>query len=305
MTVRHLLNVTDHGGEGLRRMIQLALDDEVRRAAPLQGRGVAMVFEKPSNRTRHSMEMAVVQMGGHPIYTRGDEVGIDQRESAEDIARILAGYHAVIAARVFRHSVLERMAGVSPVPVINMLSDESHPLQALADIITMNEVIGDVAGRTIAWVGDYNNVARSLGEAVCLLGGCISFGCPEGYGPTAEEVTRLTGLGGAARSTTDPFDAVADADVVHTDTWISMGQEAESEVRRKIFAPYQVTRDLMSRSGRQCWFMHCMPAHRGEEVSAEVFDGPRSLVIAQGHHRLTSARGALAFVLEQEKEARP
>lgn len=302
MNVPHLLDVTDHGRTGVRRMLDLAVSDEVRTLRPLQGLGVAMLFEKPSNRTRHSMEMAVVQLGGHPVYTRGEEVGIDAREPAEDVARILAGYHGIIAARVFQHSVLERMAAVSSVPVVNMLSDRSHPLQALADAITMEEVLGSIEGRTVAWVGDYNNVARSLGEVVCLLGGRISYGCPASYAPGPGELARLAAFGGSAVASTDPEQAVTGADVVHTDTWISMGQEAEAIARRAEFAPYQVTDRLLARTGRESWFMHCMPAHRGEEVTADVFDGPRSLVVRQGHHRLTAARGALAYLVEQLRE---
>ena len=294
----HLLSVVDHGAVGLRRMLDLSLDPTVVARRPLEGRGVALIFEKPSNRTRHSMEMAVHQLGGHPVYTRGEEIGFDTRETVEDVTRIMSGYHAVLAARVFSHSVVERMAEVSNVPVVNMLSDEAHPLQALADVITMESSIGHIDGRTIAWVGDYNNVARSLAESVCLLGGTMSFGCPNGYAPDAEEVRRLQALGGAVRVTTDPYDAVAEARVVHTDTWISMGQEQESMERRAVFEPYCVTEKLMSRAGKDARFMHCMPAHRGEEVSAEVFDGPRSLVIAQGHHRLSGARGALTYLIE-------
>jgi ornithine carbamoyltransferase len=242
------------------------------------------------------MEMAVVQMGGHPIYTRGEEVGFDVRETVEDITRIMAGYHAVLAARVFSHSVIERMAACDVVPVVNMLSDASHPLQALADIITMEEHCGPINTLTIAWLGDYNNVARSLAEAVCLLGGSISLGCPEGFNASPEELARLQKLGGAVRQSADPMSAVEGAHVVHTDTWISMGQEAEATERRKIFSSYCVTTAVMANALPGAKFMHCMPAHRGEEVSAEVFDGAISLVIEQGHHRLTAARGALSWV---------
>ena len=294
----HLLSIVDHGAVGLRRMLDLSLDPAVIAQRPLEGRGVALIFEKPSNRTRHSMEMAVHQLGGHPVYTRGEEIGFDTRETVEDVTRIMSGYHAILAARVFTHSVVERMAEVSSVPVVNMLSDKAHPLQALADVITMESSIGHIDGRTIAWIGDYNNVARSLAESVCLLGGTMSFGCPNGYSPDAEELRRLQALGGAVRVTTDPYEAVAEARVVHTDTWISMGQEQESMERRAVFGPYCVTETLMARAGKDARFMHCMPAHRGEEVTAEVFDGPRSLVIAQGHHRLSGARGALAYLLE-------
>jgi ornithine carbamoyltransferase len=293
MKHRHLVDISSLGAENLRHILDLSV------AAPtsqLAGKGVALIFEKPSNRTRHSMEMAVVQMGGHPIYTRGEEVGFDVRETVEDITRIMAGYHAVLAARVFSHSVIERMAACDVVPVVNMLSDASHPLQALADIITMEEHCGPINTLTIAWLGDYNNVARSLAEAVCLLGGSISLGCPEGFNASPEELARLQKLGGAVRQSADPMSAVEGAHVVHTDTWISMGQEAEATERRKIFSSYCVTTAVMANALPGAKFMHCMPAHRGEEVSAEVLDGAISLVIEQGHHRLTAARGALSWV---------
>lgn len=298
MTATHLLDIADHGADGLRRMLDLALDPSVVERKPLLGLGVALIFEKPSNRTRHSMEMAVVQLGGHPVYTRGEEVGLDVRETVEDVTKILAGYHGVIAARVFDHSTVERMSVVSTVPVVNMLSDRSHPLQALADVVTMEQTVGSLNGVRVAWVGDYNNVARSLAEAVCLLGGLMSFGCPEGHEPDATELARLESLGGRVLSTRSPGEAVAEASFVHTDTWVSMGQESETTARKEIFSSYQVDSALMSRAAPGAKFMHCMPAHRGDEVSAEVFDGGSSLVIAQGHHRLTAARGALAHLLE-------
>lgn len=294
---RHLLDISSLGADTLRHILDLSVSHDVVAAKPLAGQGVALIFEKPSNRTRHSMEMAVVALGGHPVYTRGEEVGFDVRESVEDIARIMAGYHSVLAARVFHHSVVERMAAVSQVPVINMLSDVAHPLQALADIITMEQHVGSIDALTVAWVGDYNNVARSLGEAVCLLGGTFSIGCPEGYNASVDEISRLQALGGTVRQSIDPREAVIGAHVVHTDTWISMGQESEAQERRGIFSKYCVTSELMALAAPDAKFMHCMPAHRGEEVSAEVMDGSASLVIQQGHHRLTGARGALAWVM--------
>jgi ornithine carbamoyltransferase len=208
----------------------------------------------------------------------------------------MAGYHQVLAARVFSHSVIERMVACDVIPVINMLSDVAHPLQALADIITMEEHCGAIESLSVAWVGDYNNVARSLSEAVLLLGGTMSLGCPAGFNADDRELVRLAALGGKVQQSTDPREAVRNAHVVHTDTWISMGQEAEAVERRKIFDSYCVTQELMNMAAPQAKFMHCMPAHRGEEVTAEVFDGPSSVVIAQGHHRLTAARGALAWV---------
>ncbi len=297
MNHRHIVDVVSLGAGSFRQILAMSNDPAVASVRPLTGRGVALVFEKPSNRTRHSMEMAVVQLGGHPVYTRGEEVGLDVRESVEDVTRIMAGYHAVLAARVFSHSVIERMAACDVVPVINMLSDMSHPLQAMADVLTMEEHIGAVDSLTVAWLGDYNNVARSLSEAVCMLGGTVSLGCPQGYDAPPAELARLSSLGGSVRQSHDPREAVSGAHVVHTDTWISMGQESESAERRRIFSDYCVTADIMACAENGARFMHCMPAHRGEEVSAEVFDSPESLVIEQGHHRLTSARGAIAWVI--------
>ena len=296
MRHRHLVDIASLSAVGLREILQLsrALPSDL--SQPLANCGVALIFEKPSNRTRHSMEMAVVQLGGHPIYTRGEEVGFDVRETVEDITKIMAGYHCVLAARVFSHDVINRMVACDVVPIVNMLSDRHHPLQALADVITMEEHCGSIETLHVAWLGDYNNVARSLSEAVLMMGGHMSLGCPEGFNADDSELTRLADLGGSIRQTTNPSEAVVGADVVHTDTWISMGQEEESAERRKIFAPYCVTSDLMTQANPGARFMHCMPAHRGEEVAAEVFDGPSSLVIQQGHHRLTAARGALAWI---------
>ena len=301
MNHRHLVDIASLGADTVRLIVELSRSQDVQRSKPLANAGVGLIFEKPSNRTRHSMEMAVVQLGGHPIYTRGEEIGFDVRESVEDVTRIMAGYHKILAARVFSHTVIERMVACDVMPVINMLSDVAHPLQALADIITMEDECGDIASLSVAWVGDYNNVARSLCEAVLLLGGTISLGCPVGFHADDAEISRLSALGGSIHQTTDPRVAVKDADVVHTDTWISMGQEAESVERRKIFSSYCVTRELMNVAAPNAKFMHCMPAHRGEEVTAEVFDGPSSVVIAQGHHRLTAARGALAWISGVEK----
>ena len=178
----------------------------------LSGLGVALIFEKPSNRTRQSMEMAVVQLGGHPVYTRGDEVGFDVRESVEDVTRVMAGYHGLLAARVFDHGVVERMAAVGAVPIVNMLSDRSHPLQALADVLTMQQIHGRLAGHTIAYVGDYNNVARSLAEACVLLGADVSLGCPIGYEASNEEIERLNLVGsGEVRQVHRASEAVAGA----------------------------------------------------------------------------------------------
>jgi ornithine carbamoyltransferase len=296
--VRHFLDVTDVTPDELRAILTLASLPVRELRRPLDGLTAALIFEKPSNRTRQSMEVAVFQLGGHPVYTRGEEVGFDIRETVEDVTRIMAGYHAVLAARVFSHQVVERMAAVSTVPVVNMLSDRSHPLQALADVLTMEQTMGPLAGTTVAWVGDYNNVARSLVEASAMLGLHVRLGCPAGYDADGAELARILALGAASvEQHADPQVAVKGADAVHTDVWTSMGQEAEDAARRAAFAGFTVTASLMAEASPGARFFHCLPAHRGDEVAAEVIDGPSSAVIAQGHNRLHAARGLLAFLV--------
>jgi ornithine carbamoyltransferase len=303
VSARSLLNVTDLNVDELATVLKLSQRDPASLGRPLASStglalGAALIFEKPSNRTRHSMEMAVVQLGGHPVYTRGEEVGFDTREPVEDIGRILSGYHGLVAARVFSHSVVERLRASCSVPVVNMLSDASHPLQGLADALTMVNEFGDLNGRTVAYVGDYNNVARSLGEVCVMLGAHYRLACPVGYCATDDELTRLTSLGsGTVDQSTDPVVAVRGAHAIHTDTWVSMGQEAEKAERLGIFGAYTVTESLMSKAASDAIFMHCLPAYRGYEVEASVIDGSGSRVIEQGHNRLHSARGAMAFLL--------
>jgi ornithine carbamoyltransferase len=295
---RHLLEVTDLTAAEVRSVLDLAALPAVDLGRPLDCRGVALIFEKPSARTRQSMEMAVVQLGGHPVYTQGKEIGIDVREPAEDLVRIFQGYHAVIAARVFAHELLERMVSVAEVPIVNMLSDRAHPLQALADALTMEERLGPLAGRSVAWVGDYNNVARSLGEICALLGAHIRYACPVGYEPDQAELEGLTVLGAAGVVAVHrPEEAVVGADAVHADTWVSMGQDADKAVRKQAFEGFTVDDRLMGLAAPDAVFMHCLPAYRGLEVTADVIDGPQSVVIAQGHNRLPTARAALAFLL--------
>jgi len=300
MTVatRHLLDITDFTADEVRQILALAEAPIDSLGRPLVGQGAALIFEKPSSRTRHSMEMAVSQLGGHPIYTRGEEVGFDTREPVEDIAKVMEGYHAVIAARVFDHLTVIRMAAVVDVPVVNMLSDHSHPLQAFADALTMQQCLGDLAGKTVAYVGDFNNVARSLAEVSALLGMHIRLACPHGFDAPLVELERFSLLGAASvEQSHRPAEAVDGAHAVHTDTWVSMGQETEKQQRLQQFEGYIVDDAMMSLADPTAVFMHCLPAYRGIEVAADVIDGAQSVVFQQAHNRLHAARGALAFLL--------
>ena len=302
MSHRNFLHAYDLSATDLGNVLSLAQAPIAALGRPLDGKGVALIFEKPSNRTRHSMEMAVVQLGGHPVYTRGEEVGIDVRESVEDITNVMSGYHAMLCARVFDHSVLHRMAAVSSVPIVNMLSDFAHPLQAVADVLTMQQSLGDLAGKTVTYVGDFNNVARSLCEASAMLGMHIRLGCPEGYDAKDNELLGFTELGAASvEQYRDVSIAVNGAHAVHTDTWTSMGQESESAEREAIFVGFEVTSEIMSLADAKAIFMHCLPAHRGQEVSPSVIDGPQSKIYQQAHNRMHAARGVLAFLMGAQK----
>jgi len=294
---RSFLEITDLSHDEAYLVLDIAERPIAELGRPLEGQGAALIFEKPSNRTRHSMEMAVVQLGGHPVYTRGEEVGFDTREPVEDIGKILEGYHGLIAARVFSHSIVERLAASANVPVVNMLSDKSHPLQGMADALTMRQCLGDLAGLSVAYVGDYNNVARSLGEISAMLGMHFRLACPVGFDADEAELERILLLGAASvEQFRRPSEAVAGAHAVHTDTFVSMGQEQDKEARRQAFEGFQIDETIMSGADPSAVFMHCLPAYRGIEVSAAVIDGPQSVVYQQGHNRLHSARAIIAFL---------
>ena len=292
MTTRHFLEVDDLSADEVELVMRLA---ELRDPPPvLAGKGVALLFEKPSNRTRVSMEMAVVQLGGHPITIRPDEVGIDTREPAEDIARIFSSYCAAIGARVYDHGVLRRLAAAADVPVVNLLSDDAHPCQALADLLTLRQRFGSADGRTLAYVGDGNNVCRSLLAVAARTGLTVRVATPPGYEPP------LAGTGGAnVVLTHDPAEAVAGADAVYTDVWASMGQEEEAAQRKRDFAGFTVDDALMAKAAPHAVFLHCLPAHRGEEVAASVVDGPQSVVWQQAANRLHAQRGLLLWLADQ------
>jgi ornithine carbamoyltransferase len=246
------------------------------------------------------MEMAVVQLGGHPVYTRGEEVGFDTREPVEDVARIMEGYHALIAARVFDHLTVTRMAAVVDVPVVNMLSDHSHPLQAFADALTMQQCLGDLAGKTVAYVGDYNNVARSLAEISAMLGMHIRLACPHGFDAAIAELERFELLGAASveQSTPSGRRGRGRPRRPHRHLGVDGSGSREAGTAPSSSRVTRVDASMMALADPAAVFMHCLPAYRGIEVAAEVIDGPQSVVFQQGHNRLHAARGALAFLLQ-------
>jgi ornithine carbamoyltransferase len=293
---RHLLEIDDLTGDEVKAVLHLA----GHRNPPkiLDGCGVALVFEKPSLRTRNSTEMAVVQLGGHPISLQANEVGLGSRETPEDVARTLERYHRVICARVFEHEKLEQMAAVSTVPVVNLLSDQSHPLQALADLLTISHHFGSLDGRAVAYIGDANNVSRSLAIACARVGMPFRFGCPPGYGPADVDLDLLSSLGATVSVHDKPAEAADGADVVYTDVWASMGKEDEADARRRAFEGFTVSSAVMEAAAPQGIFLHCLPVHRGEEVAADVIDSPRSLVWQQAENRMHTARAALMFLVE-------
>ena len=293
--MRHLLEIDDLSPAELSAVLDLAQEPSPPQV--LEGKGVALVFEKPSARTRNSMEMAVVQLGGHPLAIRNDEVGLDVRESVEDVTRTLQCYHSVIAARVFEHGKLERMVDVATVPIVNLLSDAGHPMQALADVLTLRQEWGDVAGRKLAYVGDGNNVCRSLVLAAGMLGMDVAVASPAGYQPPDVDIERFRAAGIEAQITEKVDEALDGADAVYTDAWYSMGQEAEANERRPVFQPYQVNRDLMGKALPDAIFLHCLPAHRGDEVVDEVLDGRQSRIWPQAQNRMHAARGLLAWLV--------
>jgi len=298
---RHLLDVDDLDGAELLDVLRRA---EVAAPPPvLAGKGVGLIFEKASGRTRNATEMAVVALGGHPVSMRGDEVGIDTREPAEDVARSLAGFHAILGGRVRSHDVLLRMAAVSSVPILNLLSDAAHPCQAVADLLTLRARFGDLAGLRIAYVGDFNNVARSLALAAALSGIDLVVASPPAYGPSAVDVDRVATLGGVLHVTDRPTDAAKGAQAVYTDVWISMGQEDEAATRRRAFEGFGVNDELFESADPDAVFLHCLPAIRGQEVQANVIDGARSAVWEQAANRLAAARGILWWLAEHATSA--
>ena len=286
--MKHLLSIRDLGQSDVIRI--LALSEQQPAPKVLTDKGVALYFEKPSARTRNSMEMATAQLGGHPVYIQKDELGFGTRESVPDLTHTLACYHAIIAGRVFDHGLLEEMARVNAAPVLNMLSATDHPLQALADLLTIKQLLGRIEGARVAFIGEANNVSRSLAEACALAGAEFVIASPKGYGFGNADVHEVD----------NPAEAVEGADIVYTDVWVSMGGD-DSEERRSAFERYQVDEALMERApGAR--FLHCLPARRGEEVTAPVIDGPRSAVWRQAENRMHTARGAMLWMMLEGQE---
>lgn len=299
-----LISIHDLEAGEVREILDLAIAvkrDPAAHRERLAAKTLAMIFEKPSLRTRVSFETGMTQLGGHAIAIQGGEIALGKRESVADVARTLDGMVDGIMARTFSHQVLIDLARHASVPVINGLSDHLHPCQALADFLTIRERLGRLEGVTLAWVGDGNNVAHSLMYAGAKLGAHVRLACPEGYDPDPEVVANARAdaraTGSRIETGRDPVAAVRGADVVYTDTWASMGQEAEHAERVKVFRPYQVNARLMAEAAPGAIFMHCLPAHRGEEVTDEVMDSAASVVFPQAANRLHAQKAVLLLLL--------
>ena len=301
--MEHFLDIDGHSSEELQDILDLAirLKKEYFSGgnAPLfTGKVLGMVFQKPSLRTRVSFDMAMRHMGGDALYLSPNEIGLGKRESIADVARVLSGYVQAIMARVFEHAHVLELAKWSTIPVINGLSDFSHPCQAMADALTIEEKFGTAKGLNVSFVGDGNNVAVSLMHISCKLGWNFTIANPEGYDlnpqavKMAEEIASKSGS--QLRFLRDPHAAVKHAQVIYTDTWTSMGQEEETAKREKVFPPYQVNTKLVSEADKDVIVMHCLPAHRNHELTDDVADGPHSVIFHQAHNRLHAQKAILA-----------
>ena len=306
--MRHLLTMADLTAVEIERIFSIAEDLKSKyqkglREALLPGRVLALLFEKPSLRTRVSFEAGIAHLGGSSLFL-GEDVGFfGRRESPADFGRVLSSYVDAIVVRSKRHETVETLAEVATCSVINGLTDQSHPCQAMADLFTMRELLGGkLKGHTVAWVGDANNVARSLAVGCGRLGMRFVMATPKAYQFSQQFMNHIRQAVPELDLvvTTNPVDAVRDAAVVYTDVWASMGQESEMESRRAAFAPYQVNAALMSHAQHGCFFMHCLPARRGQEVTDEVLDSPQSVVVQQAENRMHIQKGILAWLLGRE-----
>jgi len=306
---QHVLTVAAFGRERLERCLALAAQCKRRPDTgrqSLAGRSLALVFQKPSIRTRVSFEVAINTLGGSSIYLAPEDIQLDKREPIKDVARTLSRYVAGIVARVFRHDQVEAFARYASVPVINGLSDLHHPCQALADLLTIQERFPQLAGLRVSYIGDGNNVLHALMQGTSLLGMHLRVATPPAYRPDAglwrdaESVAKRHG--GSIEWTQQPQDAVRGADVIYTDVWTSMGQEQEREARLRAFQQFQVTPALVARAKPRCLVMHCLPAHRGEEIAESVLEGPRSVVFEQAENRLHAQKALLMIVFNKGRQ---
>jgi ornithine carbamoyltransferase len=306
---KDFIAVSDYSPEELQGILDLSVDLKKEHQAGgnepiLKGKVLAMVFQKPSLRTRVSFDMAMRHLGGDALYLSPAEIGLGQRESIADVARVLAGYVDAIMARVFDHDHAVQLARWSKVPVINGLSDYNHPCQAMADALTIQEHLGNLKDLQVTYIGDGNNVAVSLMHIVAKLGGHFTIASPEDYdiNPKAIEVAQqfAASSGSKLKFLRDPHEAVKNADVIYTDTWTSMGQEAETQKRAAVFPPYQVNQQLVSEAKSNAIVLHCLPAHRGQEITDEVADGPHSALFQQAENRMHAQKGILVHLLRKE-----
>lgn len=293
--MRHLIEIDDLTAGELNEILDLT-HPIVEPVAPTS-LGIALIFQMPSARTRNSAEMAARQIGAHAVYIDETELGFDKRETTEDITRTLACYYQVVCARLHDHQVLERMAALDVVPVINLLSREAHPLQAMADVLTIRQEFGEVEGLTVAYVGDPNNVWRSLSLAAGLFGMYVRLAVPETQRLAEDDLARIKRCGTELEIVHDPIAAVEGADVVYTDKWVSMSDGVDPEQGRNEFAPFTITEELMSHTAEGAIFLHCLPAKRGEEVAASVIDGPQSRIWRQAENRMRTTRGVFRWLL--------
>ena len=312
MGLHNFVSIRDYSPEELRYLLDLAIEIKhhpTAHAGALRGKTLAMIFEKPSLRTRVSFEVGIQQLGGFALPLSREEIGIGKRETVYDIAKNLERMVQGIMIRTFAHRIVEELAEYASVPVINGLSDFSHPCQAMADYLTILEIKHKIAGLKVAFLGDGNNVCHSLMFAGAQLGAHVWVAAPSGYEPKAEAVQwareRGQQTGGSIRVTTDPVEAVADADVIYTDVWASMGQEEEAEERRKIFMPYQVNMNLFRHAKCDALFMHCLPAHRGEEVAEEVIESANSVVYEEAENRLHAEKAILLELMQYRESLEP
>ncbi|MBE0448604.1 MAG: ornithine carbamoyltransferase [Actinobacteria bacterium] len=303
---RDILSLKDYSQDELYQLLAKAMElkRQLRNGLPhryLEGKTVAMIFHKPSSRTRVSFEVAASHLGLRSIFLKSDEIQLGVREPIKDIGRVLAGYVDAIVIRTFAQGDVEELAKYADVPVINALTDEYHPMQSLADLITILEKKDRLAGLKLAYIGDGNNVVHSLMVVAGKLGINMAVASPEGYEPNPEVVefakSLIRNINHKITVTNDPFEAAKGADVIYTDVWASMGQEEEHEERLKVFRPYQVNRKLMNAAKPAAVFMHCLPAHRGEEVTDEVMESKHSLVFQQSENRLHTAKAALVSLI--------